>query len=402
MRSESSTAGIVPGEGLVARFGGVVVFIAEETASTDRILGAVEAVADTEHPGAAIAQRLAAVVFGAGSQPPSFGVVAPTDDGTLILLRGPVAATVSGAEGTRKLTGSRAFTWVDEIVREPVRTITVGPDTAAQPEARTRTDLRAGVVPGGGFVLTARVRRSRKKPSGASPRPANSSGTTAQPPATAPAGLAAADPDPAEHTRTRAVAEPSPVAEPSAVPEPVAAQPISLAWSQAPAALRPTAAPEPIALRKAGPHDSLRRRPRPALGAGKTSHLPGTSALGTGRDTTASPALIAEDGAAYPLDRPYVIGRGPSADESVRRATAAPIVLQRDRHISRVHAYVSVDGGKVYIRDAGTTSGTFVSTPGSPRWTRIGRSPTELPPGARVRISEQVLTYQRDHPSQPG
>lgn len=110
----------------------------------------------------------------------------------------------------------------------------------------------------------------------------------------------------------------------------------------------------------------------------------------------AAGALVAADGAAYPLDRPYVIGRGPQVDESVRAATADPIVIQRDRHVSRVHAYVSVDGGKVYVRDAAATSGTFIAAPGTDQWTRIGTAPTELLPGWRVRISERVLTYRGD------
>ncbi|MGX1777900.1 FHA domain-containing protein [Nocardia brasiliensis] len=111
-------------------------------------------------------------------------------------------------------------------------------------------------------------------------------------------------------------------------------------------------------------------------------------------------ALILENGTAYPLDRPYVIGRGPQADDAVRAATAAPIVIQRDRHVSRVHAYVSVDDGKVFVRDATATSGTFIAPPGTDQWTRITTSPTELRPGWSVRISDRVLTYRpEDRPT---
>lgn len=158
------SVGIAAGDGLVARFGEVVVYLAKETASTDRILGAVEAVAQERHAGAAIAQRLAAVVFGSGSEPPPFGVVAPTADGTLVLLRGPVSAVVEGAEGIRRLDGARAFTWVDEIVREPVRRITVGADSGAPVRALPRTDLQAGVVPGSGFVVATARRNGKNRP----------------------------------------------------------------------------------------------------------------------------------------------------------------------------------------------------------------------------------------------
>ncbi|MFD6455898.1 hypothetical protein ACFWF3_34475, partial [Nocardia sp. NPDC060220] len=153
MHAHSSTVAIVPGTGIVARFGDVVVYLAGETPSTDRLLGAVETVANNtaaSAPGAALAQRLAGVVFGGASAPPPFGVLAPTADGMLILLRGAVIAEISGAEGNRRLAGDRAFTWVDEIIREPVRRIAVGAEMADPTSANPRTDLRAGIVTGNG------------------------------------------------------------------------------------------------------------------------------------------------------------------------------------------------------------------------------------------------------------
>lgn len=366
MRVDTATIGIAPGEGLVARFGDVVIYLVGANASVERILGAVEAVADAEHPGAAIAQRLAAVVFGTGSEPPPFGLVAPTSDGTLVLLRGPVSAMISGAEGSRRLVGARAFTWVDEIVRDPVRTLTVGPGADGRVTPYPRTDLRAGVVPGGGFVINAAVRRNNKNQHRAA-TPVQKTAASYEPVATAPAGLMASEPDPDSGPPTGLAEAPT--------PEPL---PGTRAWSAAPAQIRAEA--QPIRLRKESP------QPQP----------PHTSAPAPEPQHAAAPALVAEDGTTYPLDRAYVIGRGPSVDESVRRKTAAPLVLQRDRHISRVHAYLSVDSGKVFLRDAGTAAGTFVSTPGEPRWTRISQTPTELPPGGRIRISEQVLTYSPD------
>ncbi|WP_280408758.1 hypothetical protein, partial [Nocardia brasiliensis] len=89
MRSKPSTVGIAPGNGLVARFGGIVVYLSGETASTERILGTIEAVAEFDRPGAALAQRLAAVVFADHAEPPHIGVVAPPPAGPHNLLRGP-------------------------------------------------------------------------------------------------------------------------------------------------------------------------------------------------------------------------------------------------------------------------------------------------------------------------
>lgn len=386
MRSKPSTVGIAPGDGLVARFGSVVAYVGDETASTDRILGTIEAVADVEYPGAALAKRLAAVIFGGTAQTPPFGVVAPTDDGILILLRGAVTAEIHGAEGVRRLDGGRAFTWVDEIVREPVRRITIGSSTGEPLTALPRTDLRTGVVPGGGFVWNAAVRRAGKatgsRPSESAERSTNGGRSAqAEPEPTAAAGFAATP----EPTGASDAVAPTPTAarppeSPRPLPKPRPPRPATNrppAWSQLqPAAQHPR---EPVALRKTAENGGTRVLRATALAS--------ETALG---------ALITEDGTAYPLDRPYVIGRGPQVDESVRTATAAPLVIQRDRHVSRVHAYVSVDSGKVYVRDAAATSGTFIAAPDTDQWTRITTSPTELPPGWRVRISERILTYRGD------
>ncbi|WP_433726350.1 FHA domain-containing protein [Nocardia sp. CA-129566] len=571
--SNPSTVGIAPGNGLIARFGAVVVYLAGETPSTDRILGAIEAVADARHPGAAIAQRLAAVVFGGNSEPPPFGVVAPTADGTVILLRGQVTAEIQGAEGTRRLSGARAFTWVDEIIREPVRRITVGADDAFPVHELPRTDLRAGIVPGGGFALHIAARRAGRSAAtqGRATGPSPSSGTTPEPPQTAPAGFEAllaptaksqltpessrtdaatptthqptgfarpaessvrvaapheptakagraaqptgsarstgipqpssmpdgptekagpadsakptgsgiprqssvrpAAPDeptakatpagsvqptgsarstgvprqtsapdrPTEKAGSADAAQPagsagisrrssaqsgaptgktgpgasaeSPVAERTAAsakgrraqsdgsgevaaPQDVSTQAMSAAeradsgGSQAGTSLRP----EPIALHKIPPLQGQRPRPlRPVGGAGN----PESPAPVAG-------ALILEDGAAYPLDRAYVVGRSPTIDEAVRAATATPITVPRDRHVSRVHAYVSVDRGKVYVRDAATPAGTFIAAPGDDDWTRVGTAPTELPPGWSLRIGQRIITYRtEDRPKHP-
>ncbi|MFI6172582.1 FHA domain-containing protein [Nocardia sp. NPDC051052] len=444
MRSKPPTVGIAQGHGLVARFGGVVVYLAGDTASSDRILGTVEAVAEAEHPGEALAQRLAAVVFGGTSEVPPFGVVAPTGDGTLILLRGPVFAEINGAEGTRRLDGARAFTWVDEIVREPLRRITVGTDTGTTLKALPRTDLRAGVVPGGGFVLNVALRRAGKK-GAATPRPsatASTSGSTStstsEPKATtstselaptAAAGFAATpeptgaadaiDPATGPGKSDTPAASDTPTSAASATSSTARASSAQSSSTPAPSATRSAAAGSSTRLH---PSESARprARPRPPIGnrpaadrqlAWSQTHQPGarpepvalhkTSADRAARfirpaaeHDQAAGTLVLENGTAYPLDRPYVIGRGPQTDDAVRTASAAPIVIQRDRHVSRVHAYVSVDRGKVFVRDATATSGTYIAPPGTDQWTRIGTSPTELLPGWSVRISERVLTYR--------
>lgn len=398
--TSTSTVGIAPGDGLIARFGAVVVYLAAETSSTDRILGAIEAVADDDHPGAAIAQRLAAVVFAGGSEPPPFGVLAPTSDGIVILLRGPVVAEIQGAEGVRRISGARAFTWVDEIVREPVRRITVTAEEADSPAAHPRTDLRAGVVPGGGFEFRVGVRGGGRSPA-ADRRDTARPPTAVEPAHTAPAGFNALDPvGDADLPETRATSVPpftgsepvrprptGPGASGSDHPvQPPPEQSAPSARSEAPTP-RPFSQSRSLALHKGPtvpPDDSATRPARPPATDGSTA--PG--------------ALLFED-TAYPLDRPYVIGRSPMNDESVRNATASPLSVPRDRHVSRVHAYITLERGKVNIRDAGTPAGTFVAAPGADSWTRVGTSPTALPPGWSIRIGEKILTYRVADPNGP-
>lgn len=101
-------------------------------------------------------------------------------------------------------------------------------------------------------------------------------------------------------------------------------------------------------------------------------------------------ALVGPDGAIYPIDRTYVIGRAPLSDDAVRTAAAAPISVSNDPYMSRVHAYVSLQGADVYVRDAGTSSGTFIAAPGAYSWTRVGVTPTRVDPGWSLRIGEWI------------
>nr|WP_232541719.1 FHA domain-containing protein [Nocardia bovistercoris] len=153
---------------------------------------------------------------------------------------------------------------------------------------------------------------------------------------------------------------------------------MSQPWSYTPASAHS------IPLHKDVPPDESRTRPARPNTSGDGSSAPG--------------ALVHED-TAYPLDRPYVIGRAPTGDESVRNAVATPLEVPRDRHVSRIHAFVTVERGKVYVRDAGTPAGTYIAAPGADSWTRIGTATTELAPGWSIRIGEKVLiTYRGTAP----
>lgn len=301
---------VARGDGLVTRVGDVVMYIADGGSSADRMLAAVEAAAGSEDPGAAVTQQLAFIALGADSSDIApFGVVAPSADGLLVLVRRSVVAEIGTTVDNHHLSGERAFTWVDRVIRDPVLRIAIATESGVS--GHPHTDLRAGVVPGGGFVLHC-VNAAHDPPN---------------------------------------------------LGEPVAAQTMP------------------------GPETTLRMQPAVAA-APRGGPLAETSA-----HTPVAGFLSAEDGAVYPLDRNYVIGRDPLRDDAVRTAAASPIVVHDDRHVSRVHAYVTIDGTSVAVRDAATPAGTFIAAPDAEDWTRIGTAPTELEPGWILRVGDRILTF---------
>ncbi|MGC4991209.1 hypothetical protein [Nocardia salmonicida] len=392
MHAHSSTVAIVPGTGIVARFGDVVVYLAGETPSTDRLLGAVETVANNtaaSAPGAALAQRLAGVVFGGASAPPPFGVLAPTADGMLILLRGAVIAEISGAEGNRRLAGDRAFTWVDEIIREPVRRIAVGAELADPTSANPRTDLRAGIVTGNGFVLNLGRRRNpppRRVESVDEPAPTEATGFQAlRAPTSRPTDAGDALP------ATAGFPAPTPDKPATSGFQPDAGRPDSETVSTGSRPSTGDGATVSTGPRNSPNADAPRAWSQP-LEAAKRAE-PAALSKGAAPHSSSRGALVTEEGLSYPLDRPYVLGRNPSGEESVRASAATPILIERDRLVSRVHAFVAPDRGKVFVREAPATSGTFFAAPDSERWSRVGTLPIELQPGWRLRINDFLLTY---------
>jgi hypothetical protein len=151
--------GIEPGGGLVGRFGDAVVLIPgaagmEDTAG--ELLGLVGAVA--AEPGLAgnmIAARVAGwVIAHMPDDALAFGVVAPVSDGVVIFLRGAVQCAVTASGATRQLSGEQALTWVDQMIPGSFERLAIGAAAERPVRAQRWSDLRDGVVPGQGFVLT--------------------------------------------------------------------------------------------------------------------------------------------------------------------------------------------------------------------------------------------------------
>jgi hypothetical protein len=180
--------GIEPGPGLVGRFGDTVILIppgaGTDSAGTDsagmggtapdgaaddvvgELLGLCAAVAaDPSQPATVIAARLASWVIGRMQQDATaFGLVVPVRDGNVMFLRGAVWGSVSGPDGTGRLSGEQAVTWVDQILPASFERLTIGAAAAPSVQPYPGSDLREGIVPGAGFVLTRAGQTSEPGP----------------------------------------------------------------------------------------------------------------------------------------------------------------------------------------------------------------------------------------------
>ena len=153
---------VVPGEGLVARFGEVALLALSggSGAAVDQLLATCRALgsARIDEPGAILVDQLDSLLGERMPASPSFCVLATSAEGVEVVLCGEVEVTVARGGQVSRHAGPDPDTWIDLLVDEGFDWLVAVPLGTAEPPSDVRLDLHDGVVPGGGLRLTQRDR----------------------------------------------------------------------------------------------------------------------------------------------------------------------------------------------------------------------------------------------------
>ncbi|MFI6316076.1 FHA domain-containing protein [Nonomuraea sp. NPDC050556] len=141
----------LPGNGLVAHMGGLLLVCDAADAAGADLLEALRETAASGGDGRALARRAAQVLARTMTgDPASCAVAGPVGDGVAVLVSGSATAVVAAGDGELRLSGSDSLTWADRLVSGPVRRVELSLPGAGQAHPAVRLD--GGVVVGGGIL----------------------------------------------------------------------------------------------------------------------------------------------------------------------------------------------------------------------------------------------------------
>ncbi len=371
----------VPGPGIVARFGHVLlvaIATGEQTLGLQHLLDECSAAGD----GRRLVRQLAGwLSLAEPDGVPSFALAVPSQQGLAVLLHGDADAAITSIGATTRLFGSESAAWVDRLIAWPVEEVALSCGQQEEAPLDPWLNLRAGVVRGGGLV--ARWARS-----GA---PADES------------------PGAVEATVDSSV-QPAP-AEPRPVPEfesvllmDVGADITAVNGADAGA----TPARAPIEAQDEEPHDPARVLVKGIICKRGHFNDPGAAFCGVCGismvqqthqlvDGVRPPlgVLVLDDGSTFSVDDHYVIGREPEGDPRVHGAEARPLVLTDvEGTVSRTHALLSIVGWDVQLTDLGSSNGTYITAPNASSSTALPRhQAVKISPGTRIVMGSRTLVF---------
>jgi hypothetical protein len=377
---------VVPGQGLVGRFGEVALLALSggSGAAIDQLLATCRALgrARMDEPGAILVDQLDALLGERMPASPSFCVLATSAEGVEVVLCGEVEVTVARGGQVSRHAGPDPDTWVDLLVDEGFDWLVAVPIGSAEPPSDVRLDLHDGVVPGGGLRLTQRDRL----PGEAAAMPAPTVETVEPVRASEPAAAA-----------TRAETT---VAEPSGgfVSVPLFRAPVPTVREPLPVAT--TSLDEPV------PEPDAVLVPTLRCSAGHPNNPAATHCAYCGRSLVDGTArlldrpqptlgiLMLDDGSSYTLDAGYLIGCLPDLAIALSRGDVRPLVLPEEDGVAPTHAEIALDGWAVTVADRALDADTWVRRPGDREWSRLEHSrPEAVVAESQIRVGERVLTF---------
>jgi hypothetical protein len=434
---------VLPGPGLVARFGDVAVWAGPQCSPALQAHLVSEAQKQGPYAGDQLASSFIAVLQRGDPEPQApFAIVGPGANGLALFLHGPVQAWDSG----RWLAPQPVPGWMATSIGRPWPLIILPYGAAPPPQSQQGNpfDLLSGAVPGSGFVLL------RPPPGpGQVSGTAQATGSSLTSPGGAQPGLGAGGPvpfggqpgygaQPGGVGTGQGTAAPGPGG-PGPVPggagpgqSTMGAAPVAIAGTVGAGAGAPASSGTVGVSGPSGGAIDLRsvfaalQPPLPVASSptatfspdrpevqgvrcelGHFNHPRVTNCMRCGRpipsgspqvsgSRPAAGVLLADDGSIWALGRPCIIGAEPTSAVEVQAGAAQAIAMRAapDHPMAPVHAEVQAKGWSAYLVDRGADGGTFFQGPGTQGWAQLGRNEQrELPDGSHISCGGRVLTY---------